>query len=79
MKMCSSFTHPNVVPNLYECLSSVKHKRRYFEECSIKQLMVPIVFHIMDVNGYVNCLVTKILQNIPFLIIQVWNNIRVSK
>ncbi len=28
----SSFTHPHVVPNLYEFLSYVKHKRRYFEE-----------------------------------------------
>jgi len=28
-----SFTHPKVVPNLNEFLSSVEHKRRYFEEC----------------------------------------------
>jgi len=27
-----SFTHPQVVPNLYES-PSAKHKRRYFEEC----------------------------------------------
>ncbi len=26
-------THPQVVPNLYEFLSAVKHKRRYIEEC----------------------------------------------
>ncbi len=27
-----SFTHPLVVPNLYECLCSAEHKERYFEE-----------------------------------------------
>jgi len=26
-----SFTHPQVVPNLCEFLSSAEHKRRYFE------------------------------------------------
>jgi len=29
----SSFTHPQVVSKLYECLSSAEHKRWYFEEC----------------------------------------------
>ncbi len=28
-----SFTHPQVVPNLFEFLSFAEHKRRYFEEC----------------------------------------------
>jgi len=32
MNMLSSFPHPQVVPNLYELLSSAEHKRRYFEE-----------------------------------------------
>ncbi len=32
MKVLSSFTHPQVVPDLYEWVSSVEHKRRYFEE-----------------------------------------------
>ncbi len=32
MKILSSFTHPQVDPNLYECLCS-EHKGRYFEEC----------------------------------------------
>ncbi len=32
MKILSSFTHPQVVPNLYECLCSAEHKGRYFEE-----------------------------------------------
>ncbi len=32
LKILSSFTHPRVVPNLYELLCSAKHKGRYFEE-----------------------------------------------
>ncbi len=31
MKILSSFTHPQVVPNLYECLCSAEHKGRYSE------------------------------------------------
>jgi len=34
MKILSSFTHPQVVPNLNEFLSSAEHKGIYFEECS---------------------------------------------
>ncbi len=26
-----SFTHPNVIPNLYDFLSSVEHKIKYFK------------------------------------------------
>ncbi len=33
MKILSSFTHPQVVSNLYEFLCSAEHKGRYFEEC----------------------------------------------
>ncbi len=33
MKILSSFTHPQVVPNLYECVCSAEHKGRYSEEC----------------------------------------------
>ncbi len=33
MKILSSFTHPQVVPNLYECVCSAEHKERYSEEC----------------------------------------------
>ncbi len=29
----SSFPHPQVVPNLYECLCSAEHKDSYSEEC----------------------------------------------
>uniref|UniRef100_A0A673KPD3 Cathepsin Z-like n=1 Tax=Sinocyclocheilus rhinocerous TaxID=307959 RepID=A0A673KPD3_9TELE len=32
MKIQSSFTNPHLLPN-YEFISSVEHKRRYFEEC----------------------------------------------
>ncbi len=32
MKIVSSFTHPQVVPNLYEWLCSAEHKGRYSEE-----------------------------------------------
>jgi len=32
MKILSSFTHPQVVPNPNEFLSSVKQKLRYLEE-----------------------------------------------
>ncbi len=33
MKILSSFTLPQVIPNLYECLCSAEHKGRYSEEC----------------------------------------------
>jgi len=33
MKISSLFTNPQVVPNHYEFLFSVEHKRRYFKEC----------------------------------------------
>jgi len=32
MKILSSFTHPQVVANLFEFLSSAEHTGRYFEE-----------------------------------------------
>ncbi len=32
IKILSSFTHPQVVTNLYECVCSAEHKGRYFEE-----------------------------------------------
>jgi len=32
MKILSSFTHPQVVANLHEFLSSSEHKGKYFEE-----------------------------------------------
>ncbi len=33
MKNLSLFLHPHAIPNLYNLLSSVEHKRRYFEKC----------------------------------------------
>ncbi len=43
MKILSSFTHPQVVPNLYEFLSSVEYKRRIFWRILVtKQLTVAI-------------------------------------
>ncbi len=33
MYILSSFTLPQVVPSLYECLCSAEHKGRYSEEC----------------------------------------------
>ncbi len=33
MNILSSFIHPQVVPNLFEFLSTAEHKRRDFEEC----------------------------------------------
>jgi len=32
MKILISFTHPQVVANLYKFISSAEHKGRYFEE-----------------------------------------------
>jgi len=52
MKMLSSFTHLQIVPNLCEFLSSVEHKRRYFEECQWPNHWLPYFFpHTMKVNG----------------------------
>ncbi len=35
MNILSSFTHPHVVPNIYEFIYSVEHKRRYFEKAKL--------------------------------------------
>ncbi len=46
MKILSSFTLPQVVPNLYECLCSAQHKGRYSEECGeTEQFWGTIDFH----------------------------------
>ncbi len=44
MKILSSFTHPQVVPNLYECLCSAEHKGRYSEECGKQQFWGTSIF-----------------------------------
>ncbi len=57
MKILSSFTHPQVVPNLYEWLCSAEHKGRYSEECGKQSSsgapLTSIVFFFppMEVNG----------------------------
>ncbi len=57
MKILSSFTHPQVVPNLYECVCSSEHKGRYSEECGKQSSsgapLTSIVFFFptMEVNG----------------------------
>ncbi len=57
MKILSSFTHPQVVPNLYECLCSAEHKGTYSEECGKQSSsgapLTSIVFFFptMEVNG----------------------------
>ncbi len=53
----SSFTQPQVVPNLYECLCSAEHKGRYFEESGKQSSSgAPLTskvfyFPTMEVNG----------------------------
>ncbi len=70
MKILSSFTHPQVVPNLYECLCSADHKGRYSEECgklsSSGAPLTSIVFFFLLWKSMVpqNSLVTNFLQNI---------------
>ncbi len=56
MKILSSFTHPHVVPNLYECLCSAEHKGRYSEECGKQSssgaplTSIVFIFPTMEVN-----------------------------
>ncbi len=65
----SSFTHPQVVPNLCEFLSSTKDKR-YFEECSMSNVDFDSILSILWKSMATgNCLVTiNILQNIFFCV-----------
>ncbi len=70
MKILSSFTHPQVVPNLYECLCSAEHKGRYSEEygkqSSSGAPLTSIVLYFLLWKSMVpqNNLVTNFLQNI---------------
>ncbi len=70
MKIVSSFSHPQVVPNLYECLCSAEHKGRYSEECGKQSSsgapLTSIVFIFLLWKSMVpqNSLVTNFLQNI---------------
>ncbi len=92
MKILSSFTHPQVVPNLYECLCSAEHKGRYSEECGKQSSsgapLTSIVFF-FSYYGSQWCPKTAWLQTFfkisSFVFsrtkkfIQVWNYLRVSK
>ncbi len=75
MKILSSFTHPRVVPNLYECVCSAEHKGRYSEECGKQSSsgapLTSIVFFFLLWKSMVpqNSLVTNFIQNI-FLCVQ---------
>ncbi len=57
MKILSSFTHPQVVPNLYEFLCSAEHKGIYSEECGKQSssgaplTLIVFFFPTMEVNG----------------------------
>jgi len=41
MKILSSFTHSQVVPNPYVFICSAEHKGRYLKECFIKTDLNP--------------------------------------
>ncbi len=66
----SLFTHPQVVPNMYECICSAEHKGRYSEECGKQSSsgapLTYIVFFFLLWKSMVpqNILVTNFLQNI---------------
>ncbi len=91
MKILSSFTHPQVVPNLYECLCSAEHKGRYSEEwgkqSSSGAPLTSIAF--FSYYGSQWCPKTAWLQTFfkisSFVFgrtkkfIQVWNYLRMSK
>ncbi len=91
MKILSSFSHPPVVPNLYECLCSAEHKGRYSEECGKQSSsgapLTSIVF--FSYYGSQWCPKTTWLQTffkISFFVfgrtkklIQVWNYLRMRK
>ncbi len=57
MTILSSFIHPQVVPNLYECVCSAEHKGRYSEECEKQSsygaplTSIVLFFPSMKVNG----------------------------
>jgi len=82
MKILSSFTHPQVVANLYEFLSA-EHKGRYFEErlepksCLApltlveKKSMVPKFQSFFKISSFVFSRRKKLIQ--------VCNNLRVSQ
>ncbi len=91
MKILSSFTHPQVVPNLYECLCSAEHKGRYSEECGKQSSsgapLTSIVFFFLLWKSMVpkTAWLQTFFKISSFVFsrtkkfIQVWNYLRVSK
>ncbi len=91
MKILSSFTHPQVVPNLYECVCSAEHKGRYSEECGKQSSSGAPLTSIVLFSYYGSqwCPKRAWLQTFfkisSFVFgrtnkfIQVWNYLRVSK
>ncbi len=80
MKILSSFTLPQVDPNLYECVCS-EHKGRYSEEWGKQSSFFLLLWKSMVPQ---NSLITNFLQNIFLCVqnntfIQVWNYLRLSK
>ncbi len=83
-----SFTHPHVVPNLYECICSAEQKGRYSEECGRRSSSgAPLTFIVFfSYFGSQRCLKTAWLQTFfrisSFVFsrtktfIQVWNYLR---
>ncbi len=89
MKIMSSFTHPQVVPYLYECICSAEYKGRYSEECGKQSssgaplTSIVFFFSTMEVNGAPKQpgykLSSKYLPLCSAEQRQVWNYLRVSK
>ncbi len=92
MKIRSSFTHPQVVPNLYEFLCSAEHKGRYFEESLLPGCFGAPLTSIVGKEKYYGsqwCSRTALfptffrISSFVFsrtkTFIQVWNYLRVSK
>jgi len=83
MKILSSFTHPQVVANLYKFLSSAEHKGRHFEErLEPNSCLAPLTFIVEKKYKKYNKSFFKISSfvfNRRKKLIQVCNNLRVSK
>ncbi len=90
-KIMSSFTHPQLVPNLYECVCSAEQKGRYSEECGKQSSSgAPLTSIVLFFSCYGSqwCPKTAWLQTFfkisSFVFrtntfIQVWNYLRMSK
>jgi len=68
MKILSSFTHPQVVANLHEFLSSAEQKGRYFEERLEQSCLAPLT-SMVEKKNTMEAKVPIVLRNI-FLSVQ---------